>query len=881
MSNSGEIANSNSNTTNKDVVVENENELVEEYNGDEDLIDEEDEIIEEEDIGFDDDLQYEDMDDEADLEDDVDEIVYEEDDYETTKSNLINCKNEIVMESHLRNDNMKKQFTNDLLEAARTGNEDSLIAALKIFNVNCHASDGRKSTPLHLASGYNRSRIVEILLRHGADVHAQDKGGLVPLHNACSYGHYDVCETLLMAGANVNAMDFWQFTPLHEAAAKVKVELLLSYDADPNVLTPQGLTAEQIAPEPVKKLLMNHKLINNNPEYKLLESAKNGDLAIVEAILNVEPQLVNCRDLDGRQSTPLHFAAGYNHPDVVKLLLEKGADIHARDKGGLVPLHNSCSYGHYEVAELLIKYGANVNVTDLWKYSPLHEAASKSKPDIVRLLLKHGADPNKKNRNGETPSDLVKEDDIEVRDLLIGDAALLDAAKCGNLQRVIRLLTPENVNCKDTEGRNSTALHLASGYNNIEVAEYLLQNGAHVNIPDKGGLIPLHNAASYGHLDIAALLIKYNTNVNATDRWGFTPLHEASQKGRTSLCALLLNHGADPTLRNLENQTALDLATAEDVRCLLMDALAPNLETTTNNSPNAMTKDKNLNKGCTTTNTESATVISNDNTINDQTFSTENNSVSDLQKEISIFNNSNDFNFNRNLISGNNLLSNNYDVPSAASLLLLQKNSANVNEDNSPDSNKPDGNSHVTNTLHSKNKNLDAKNSSSNPNSSPQTSNGSTKKSIVSISSYIEATLPAISMVDFLTSLNLLHLIEIFEKEMITIDILAEMGHEELKQIGVAAYGHRHKLLKAVEKLLLQTAAMHQKQGNPNSYQMYVDSNPNDLSTDSHRKNLSNYSQTTLVDLLPNNPEFELVEEEMQNTIREHKDGHAGGKFNK
>lgn len=69
----------------------------------------------------------------------------------------------------------------------------------------------------------------------------------------------------------------------------------------------------------------------------------------------------------------------------------------------------------------------------------------------------------------------------------MGDAALLDATKCGNLQRVMRLLTPENVNCKDTKSRNSTALHLASGYNNIEVAEYLLKNGAQVNIPDKGG----------------------------------------------------------------------------------------------------------------------------------------------------------------------------------------------------------------------------------------------------------------------------------------------------------------------------------------------------------------------------------------------------------
>lgn len=58
-------------------------------------------------------------------------------------------------------------------------------------------------------------------------------------------------------------------------------------------------------------------------------------------------------------------------------LLASGADVHAKDKGGLVPLHNACSYGHREVALLLVRHGANVNVTDLWKFSPLHEAAAK------------------------------------------------------------------------------------------------------------------------------------------------------------------------------------------------------------------------------------------------------------------------------------------------------------------------------------------------------------------------------------------------------------------------------------------------------------------------------------------------------------------------
>lgn len=52
-----------------------------------------------------------------------------------------------------------------------------------------------------------------------------------------------------------------------------------------------------------------------------------------QKIVNAHPHAVNCRDLDGRHSTPLHFAAGYNRVAVVDFLLQHGADVHAKDKG--------------------------------------------------------------------------------------------------------------------------------------------------------------------------------------------------------------------------------------------------------------------------------------------------------------------------------------------------------------------------------------------------------------------------------------------------------------------------------------------------------------------------------------------------------------------
>uniref|UniRef100_A0A7N8XED9 Poly [ADP-ribose] polymerase n=1 Tax=Mastacembelus armatus TaxID=205130 RepID=A0A7N8XED9_9TELE len=751
----------------------------------------------------------------------------------------------------------------ELLESARSGNEEKLMSLLTPLNVNCHASDGRRSTPLHLAAGYNRVKTVQLLLQHGADVHAKDKGDLVPLHNACSYGHYEVTELLVKHGACVNAMDLWQFTPLHEAASKNRVEvcsLLLSYGADPTFLNCHNKSSLDLAPtsqlkerlayefrghsllqaardadlarvkkhlsletigfkhphtqetvlhcasaspypkrkqvcelllrkganvnaktkdlltplhlasekghNDVIKVLVKHEakvnamdhlgqtplhraahsgrlqtcrlllttvhipgvLIGNSEvDRQLLEASRTGDLETVKKLCTV--QNVNCRDVEGRQSTPLHFAAGYNRLSVVQFLLHHGADVHAKDKGGLVPLHNACSYGHYEVAELLVLHGAVVNVADLWRFTPLHEAAAKGKYDICKLLLQHGADPARKNRDGNTPLDLVKDSDTDIQDLLRGDAALLDAAKKGCLARVKKLCTQDNVNCRDTQGRHSTPLHLAAGYNNLEVAEYLLQHGAEVNSQDKGGLIPLHNAASYGHVDVAALLIKYDACVNATDKWAFTPLHEAAQKGRTQLCALLLAHGADPTLRNQEGQSPLDVVTADDVRALLTAAMPPSA------LPGCY-KPQVISVAASASGSPPITVVP-------------------------------------PLLSSSSC-----PIPP---LLLL-------------------------------------------PSSSFSSSSSSGAE---------------LSICQFLKNLGLEHLLEIFAREQITLDVLVDMGHHELKEIGVDAYGHRHKVIKGVERLL----------SGPQSLNPYLTLNTTN-------------SGTILIDLAADDKEFQSVEEE-------------------
>ena len=77
----------------------------------------------------------------------------------------------------------------------------------------------------------------------------------------------------------------------------------------------------------------------------------------------------------------LHFA-GFGRRDVVEHLLQCGANVLARDDGGLIPLHNACSFGHADVVQLLLQHGADANARDNWNYTPLHEAAIKGKIDV-------------------------------------------------------------------------------------------------------------------------------------------------------------------------------------------------------------------------------------------------------------------------------------------------------------------------------------------------------------------------------------------------------------------------------------------------------------------------------------------------------------------
>jgi ankyrin repeat protein len=137
---------------------------------------------------------------------------------------------------------------------------------------------------------------------------------------------------------------------------------------------------------------------------KCLEALINtGNITEIASMLNKDSQAVNTKCKHGR--TPLHFAAFFSKSDIVKLFIEKGADVNARDNSNFTPLFYARDAG---IAELLIKSGAEVNASDGTGYTPLHHAVRKGDKAVIKMLIENGADANIEDSTGATAIGLTE-----------------------------------------------------------------------------------------------------------------------------------------------------------------------------------------------------------------------------------------------------------------------------------------------------------------------------------------------------------------------------------------------------------------------------------------------------------------------------------------
>lgn len=251
-------------------------------------------------------------------------------------------------------------------------------------------------TPLQLAAMRNKPLCVEALLKCGANVRATEGNGATALHGAAFHGYAEVANLLLQAGANAKCADKHGNTPLTLAQGRGHArvyEALLASCGD-NVAADERLLASAYAGNlgVVRKILgagANPNMRRQDGATPLMLASEEGHTEVVRALLEHGADANAARTDIGARA--LLFASQNGHLEIAKLLLQRGADVKAKANDGKTALMAASLDGHVEIARLLIEKGAVVNETKEDGFTPLMLAALDGHVEVVRLLLIHGA----------------------------------------------------------------------------------------------------------------------------------------------------------------------------------------------------------------------------------------------------------------------------------------------------------------------------------------------------------------------------------------------------------------------------------------------------------------------------------------------------------
>jgi ankyrin repeat protein len=432
-------------------------------------------------------------------------------------------------------------------------------------DVNAPGTDGTPA--LHWFVRTSDHASARLLLDAGADARLPNRLGLTPLSVALSTGDPAMIRMLLDAGADPNQVDAAGETALM-AASRVgvadAVRLLIERGA---TVTTKDKTYQQTAlmvavrenkPEVVKLLIEHGAQVNdktrtgNTPNWVLPNSVPGfgHGVGIVRGGL---PPRGSRAPIPGSMS-PLLYAARDGRLDIVRILVDAGAEVDQTDANGITPLLIAITNNHPDVARYLIERGADIKATDWYGRTPLWAAVETRNMDVdnasfvnsvdrapfldlIKLLLEKGADPNVRMK--EIPP--IRRVFLRATGSLswvdfTGQTPFLTAALAGDVT-VMRLLLEKGADPKIPTFEGTTALMAAAGVNWVfdqtfdegpaallEAVKLCYDLGLDVNAVNSMGLTAMHGAANRGSDDIIKFLVEKGARVDVKDKEGRTPL---------------------------------------------------------------------------------------------------------------------------------------------------------------------------------------------------------------------------------------------------------------------------------------------------------------------------------------------------------------------
>jgi ankyrin repeat protein len=241
----------------------------------------------------------------------------------------------------------------------------------------------------------SNSETILLLLDKGAEVNAQRLDGSTALVAAYFGGYRRVIELLASRGAQM-------YGPSGEP------------DMPPLVKASWDCRALEVA-----RLLEELSSVSDRDEWRnsaLMVASGLGCIDVVRLLIEKGAD-VNAKEPGG--DTPLYSASMAGRYQVVELLLDKGAEVNSNSRDGTTALMSACQTGHTEVVNLLLDKGADMNAQSSSLSRPLMMASAAGRLEVVRLLLERGCDTEVKDASGMTALELAsRRGHRSVRDLL-------------------------------------------------------------------------------------------------------------------------------------------------------------------------------------------------------------------------------------------------------------------------------------------------------------------------------------------------------------------------------------------------------------------------------------------------------------------------------